>query len=63
MKNIASRQNLIALSREPPFPVDNGFHIPPEDVREAVRFATQGGVGRVKKHWWGVAPQAWRESG
>ena len=33
------------------FPTSDGFHISPEDLREAVRFITERGDPRIKEFW------------
>ena len=50
-KDAASQQDHVALSSDLPAPVSNGFHIPPGDVRVAVRYITERGASRAEGFW------------
>ena len=46
-----SYEEHIELSGKLPFPVGNGEHAPPEDVREAARFIKERGAGGIRAFW------------
>ena len=41
----------LVLSRRLPLPVENGLHVLPGDVREAIRFIFERGAGDIKILW------------
>ena len=52
-KSAAPRQDYIAISGKLASPMVNGFHVPPGDAKEDVRFIPDGGLPRAQAPWGG----------
>ena len=49
-EDVAPHQGHIAITTGLPFRISNGFHIRPEDVKEAVTFTRERGAPRIKEY-------------